>query len=226
MPCWNPVVDPALDVRVGVVVERAVPGRQRVRVAVDRRLGDHDVRVRQVGDAEVADRPGSLLREVRVGVRRTRRVARGGLRKPGDVVRVIDPDPAELVLRVGDEVLGAARVGLVVLGLDARPVSPAHLRDEVGHPLAGAVGIAGERRARRPLGDRLARARAAGSESALLAPAPVDDVDLRRGLDTSAVVGHVAGVRKGRGRELREAARRERRRKQSVLRAWRCRRLQ
>ncbi len=91
----------------------------------------------------------------------TGRVARGRLRQAADVVRVVDPDPAELVLRVGDEVLGAAGVGLVVLGLHAGPIGAAHLSDEVGHALAGAVGIAGERRAGRSFGDRLARARAA-----------------------------------------------------------------
>src|SRR6185437_2155493 len=143
---------------------------------------DDDVRVRQIGDTEVADRPGGLLGEVGVRVGGTRGIARGGLCQTADVVRVINPDPAELVLRVRDEVLGAARVGLVVLGLNAGPAGTAHLRDEVGHPLAGTVGIARERGARRAFGDRFAATRAAGREGSLLAPAPVDDVDLRRGL--------------------------------------------
>ena len=85
-PGLHAVVDPILDVRLRVVVERAVAGRDRIRVAVVRRLRDHDVGVGQVGDAEVARRPRGLLRQFGVGVGRAAWVAGARLRQAGDVV--------------------------------------------------------------------------------------------------------------------------------------------
>ena len=186
---------PPFDARVGVVVERAVTRRDRVRVAVVRRLSDDEVRVAQIGDVEMGGRARGFCGEVRVGVARTGRVARRRLRQAADRVGVVDPDARQLIGRVGDVLVERLSGGvvdrLVVLRLRPGPLRAAELTDPVSHVLAGVIGVALQRRGRRALDDLLGAARLARGECALLTPAPIDDVDVRRGLNVTAPVGHV-----------------------------------
>ena len=104
-PLLEAVVGIALDAGLGVVVERAVALRQRVRVAQAGWLHDDDVGVGEVGDPEVRDRGLRLLTQRRQRVSRPGGVAHRGLRQRVRVA-VVDPDAGQLLARVGDVLLG------------------------------------------------------------------------------------------------------------------------
>ncbi len=150
------------------------------------RLRNHDLRVVEVGDPEVGDRALCLLGELEAAD------------VVVDRVRVVVPDAPEHVRRVLDvDVLAVD--GLVVLRLHAGPRRPAHRLDERRHPGGRAVRVVGRLAGRRVV------------ERAGLAPAPEDEVDLRRHLDVSAEVRHVHRRRRARDRRPdRSAAHRRR----------------
>ena len=95
--------------------------------------------------------------------------------------------------------------GLVVLRLHAGPLRAAELLGEVEHPLARAVGVAGDGVARRDGWRR-------GAEGARVAPAVEDQVDLGADLDVAAEVRHVDGPRLAGGRRRGHTAGDRRRR--------------
>src|SRR6476469_518953 len=160
-------LDARVVLRLRVVVPRAVAGaRDEAGLVVHLRLGDHELAVLEVGDAEVRDGTLRLLRQFLPG------------HVVVDRVGVVVPDPAEDVGRVLDvDVLAVDR--LVVLRLRAGPGRAAHCLDERGHPCRRSVGVV-RRHPGRCVVDR-----------AGLPPAPEDEVDHRGHLDVPAEVRHV-----------------------------------